>query len=206
MHGGEYYIGLKPENFFAASGEEFTLNTVAITPDETLLAGQNYEVQVKRIWWESVRRAGNGGRLYWESEQKEEVVQDFQVQSGFEPTELSFPIEKIGYYKVEANGSDSRGNVIRSEDYFYAIGSGYAAWLREDDDYVELAPNAERYQPGDTARILVKSPYESVKALVTVEREGVIERWVQLIEGSADTIDIPIKSEYIPNVCISASC
>ncbi|MDY0094503.1 MAG: Ig-like domain-containing protein [Candidatus Vecturithrix sp.] len=202
VHGGEYYIGLKPENFFAASGEEFTLNTVAITPDETLLAGQNYQVQVKRIWWESVRRAGNGGRLYWESEQKEEVVQDFQVQSGFEPTELTFPIEKIGYYKVEANGSDSRGNVIRSEDYFYAIGSGYAAWLREDDDYVELTPNAERYQPGDTARILVKSPYESVRALVTIEREGVIERWVQMIEGSADTIDIPIKSEYIPNVYI----
>lgn len=202
VHGGEYYIGLKPEDFFATAGEDFTLQTVAMTPDETLLAGQNYEVQVKRIWWESVRRAGNGGRLYWESEQKEVVVQEFQVQSEFEPVELTFPIEKVGYYKVEAKGADSRGNEIRSEDYFYAIGSGYAAWLREDDDYVELVPNADRYQPGDTARILVKSPYESVKALVTIEREGVIERWVQMIEGSADTIDIPIKSEYIPNVYV----
>ncbi|MBN1548262.1 MAG: Ig-like domain-containing protein, partial [Syntrophaceae bacterium] len=202
VHGGEYYIGLKTKSFFASTDEDFFMSTIAITPEEELLAGQEYQVQLKRIWWESVRRAGNGGRLYWESEQKEEIVQEFQVQSAFEPVELSLPIEKVGYYKVEANGKDARGNEIRSEDYFYAIGSGYAAWMRQDDDYVELIPSGKEYQPGDTAKILVKSPYETVKALVTVEREGVIDRWVEIIEGSADTIDIPIKPEYIPNVYI----
>ncbi len=202
VHGGEYYIGLKPESFFASTAENFSVSTVAVTPDEKLLPGPEYALKIKRVWWESVRKAGNGGRLYWESEQKEEVVQEFQVLSKAEPVELSFPIEKVGYYKVEATGTDERGNEIRSEDYFYAVGSGYAAWMRSDDDYVELVPNTKEFKPGDTAKILVKSPYESVKALVTIEREGILERWVEVIEGSADTVEIPIKPEYIPNVYI----
>jgi uncharacterized protein YfaS (alpha-2-macroglobulin family) len=202
VHGGEYYIGLKTKSFFASTDEDFSISTLALSPDEQLLEDQEYQVMVKRIWWESVRKAGNGGRLYWETEQKEEVVQEFQVHSTKEPVELSFPVEKVGYYKIEAKGSDSRGNEIRSEDYFYTIGTGYAAWMRTDDDYVELVREKDEYQPGDVAKILVKSPYETVKALVTVEREGVIDRWVEIVEGSADTIAIPIKSEYIPNVYI----
>ena len=202
VHGGEYYIGLKPESFFASTDEDFTLSTVVVTPDEKRLAEQELQIQVKRIWWESVRRTGNGGRLYWESEKKEEVVQEFQVLSEQEPVELSFSIDKVGYYKVEASGTDSRGNKIVADDYFYAVGSGYAAWMRSDDDYVELVPNANELKPGDTAMVLVKSPYEKVKALVTIEREGIIDRWIETIEGSADTIEIPIKPEYIPNIYV----
>ena len=202
VHGGEYYIGLKPSGFFANTEEDFTIGTLALSPDETLFPDQEYQVQLKRVWWESVRRAGNGGRLYWETEQKEEVVQEFDVISGEEALELTLSLDKVGYYKIEASGTDSRGNKISSSDYFYAVGSGYAAWMREDDDYIEIVPNAKEYKPGDTASILVKSPYESVKALVTIEREGIIERWVETIEGSADTIEIPIEPEYIPNVYV----
>ncbi|MBD3308302.1 hypothetical protein GF339_17830, partial [candidate division KSB3 bacterium] len=133
VHGGEYYIGIKPESFFADTDDDFAIHTIALTPDETLLPDQVYQVQVKRIWWESVRRVGNGGRLYWETEQQEEVVHEFQVQSQEKPVELSFPIEKVGYYKIEASGTDARGNEIRTDDYFYATGSGYAAWMRTDD-------------------------------------------------------------------------
>ncbi|MCP4375766.1 MAG: hypothetical protein GY794_06275, partial [bacterium] len=202
VHGGEYYIGLKPAGFFANTEEEFSISTLALSPDETALPGQEYQVRLKRVWWESVRRAGNGGRLYWESEEKEEVVQEFDVTGNEDPVELSFSLDKVGYYKIEASGTDSRGNKIASADYFYAVGSGYAAWMREDDDYVEIVPDGKEYTPGDTASVLIKSPYESVKALVTIEREGIIERWVETVEGSADTIEIPIEPEYIPNVYV----
>lgn len=202
VHGGEYYIGLKPASFFASVNKDFAISTVAVNPQEQPMAGQNYTVQVKRIWWESARRAGNGGRLYWESEQKEEVAQEFQVTSAKAAQELKVSLDKVGYYKVVADGKDSRGNPIKAEDYFYAVGDGYAAWMRSDDDYVEIVADAKAYRPGDTAHILVKSPYEAATALVTVEREGVIERWVEPVNGSADTIDVPIKANYIPNVYI----
>ncbi|MCP4397096.1 MAG: hypothetical protein GY801_07345, partial [bacterium] len=105
VHGGEYYIGLKPAGFFADTEEEFSISTLALSPDETALPGQEYQVRLKRVWWESVRRAGNGGRLYWESEEKEEVVQEFDVTGGPEEVELSFSLDKVGYYKIEASGT-----------------------------------------------------------------------------------------------------
>ena len=50
---------------------------------------------------------------------------------------------------------------------------------------------------------MVKSPYKEVDALVTIEREGILDKkWVHL-QGTADKIVLPIKKEYLPNVFVS---
>ena len=56
---------------------------------------------------------------------------------------------------------------------FYAIGAGYTAWERYDHNRIDLVPEQETYKPGDTARLMIKSPWEQATALLTVEREGI---------------------------------
>ena len=46
--------------------------------------------------------------------------------------------------------------------------------------------------------------FADATALVTVEREGVIESWVSYISGKNPTIEVPVKSSYAPNVYVSA--
>jgi hypothetical protein len=49
----------------------------------------------------------------------------------------------------------------------------------------------------------VKSPYERAKALVSIERESILEARVLDIEGTASHIEIPVLPEHIPNIFVS---
>ena len=44
---------------------------------------------------------------------------------------------------------------------------------RFDHNRIDLVPEKTTYKPGDTARIMIKSPWEQATALVTTEREGI---------------------------------
>src|SRR6185369_4920797 len=46
-------------------------------------------------------------------------------------------------------------------------------------------------------------PFRQATALVTVEREGVIDSFVQPLSGSAPVIKVPLKGNYAPNVFVS---
>ena len=47
-------------------------------------------------------------------------------------------------------------------------------------------------------------PFREATALVTVEREGVMEAWVQKLSGKNPVLEVPIKGNYAPNVYVSA--
>lgn len=72
-----------------------------------------------------------------------------------------------------------------------------------DDDRIDVIPESKHYEPGQTARLQVRMPFRSATALVTVEREGVIESFVQSLSAASPVIKLPIKNNYAPNVFVS---
>ena len=86
---------------------------------------------------------------------------------------------------------------------FYALGDGYTAWARFDHNRIELVPERRTYKPGDTARIMIQSPWEQATALVTTEREGVRSHRQFALTSTQQSISIPITDEDIPNVFVS---
>lgn len=203
VHRGEYYIGLKPSTTFLKKGKELKVNIIAVNPDGKIIPEKKILIKLIKREWHSVRKAGVGGRFRWLSEKKDREITVKQVQTKNEPVQISFVPEKSGFYFIKAEGDDSHKNKITTTTYFYVTGRDYVPWERQDDDFVELVADSKDYQPGDMAKILVKSPYEKAKALVTVEREFIFESRVLDIEGSSNEIEIPILSEYIPNVFVS---
>ncbi len=81
------------------------------------------------------------------------------------------------------------------EDWWFAA---------SDNDRIDLLPEQKRYEPGDTARLQLRTPFKVATALVTVEREGVLESFVRTIDRSDPMIELPIKGSYAPNVFVSA--
>ncbi len=203
VHRGDFYIGLKPATIFLEQGGAMSLDIIAVAPDGAFSPGRKLKVRLLKREWRSVREAGAGGRFRWHTEKEDVEVAARDLVSGGAPTALDFRPEKSGLYVFAAEGRDKRGNPVSTSAYFYVTGKDYVAWERRDDDTFELVPDAERYAPGEAARVLVKSPYENAKALVTIEREFIIESRVLDIRGSMSRIEIPIKPEYAPNVFVS---
>ncbi|MEJ2758666.1 MAG: alpha-2-macroglobulin family protein, partial [Anaerolineales bacterium] len=65
-----------------------------------------------------------------------------------------------------------------------------------------LIPDKENYAPGDTAEVLVQSPFSPAEGLLTVTRNGILYTENFTIEEDTTTLLIPIQEGYYPNINI----
>lgn len=88
-------------------------------------------------------------------------------------------------------------------EYAFAVEEKLSRLLSDQDERFEVKPEKALYQPEDTARLRVRMPFERAAALVTVERDGVLDQFTTALKGEGSTIDIPLKAAYAPNVFVS---
>ena len=205
VHPAEFYIGLRTPGYFFAVNKAVACSVVTITPDDKLASNQRVKLRVIQRQWHSVRKAGVGWRYSWETTVEDTPVDSTTLTSTNRASAYLFTPKKSGYYILEAQGSDARGRTTKSAIFFYVSGADYVAWERGDDDRVELIPDRKRYKPGDVATIMVQSPFEKCRALLTIERESIFESRVLELTGTAPTIQIPIKENYLPNMFVSVA-
>jgi len=198
----DFLLGLKTGKYLYVVGDTVDLKLIAVAPSGTIVSGKNVRLEVYRTEWKSIKKARLGGRYEWVSERIETRVDEQRIKSADDVVNVSVVPKEPGYYYVRALSQDQKRRSTATRIGFYVAGSGYAGWEMRDDDIIELVCDKDEYRIGDTARILVKSPYDSARCLVTMERELVIDRFVGELRGNADYLKIPIKSEYLPNIYV----
>jgi len=203
IHKANLYFGVKASGGFAEAGRPWSAEIVAVRPDGSPAGGLSGAGKLIKRQWLSTQRAGLGGRLEWISEVKDTVVSTFAFTAAAAAENRAFTPAEGGYYILSVSGKDEEGRETATSFSFYVFGGGDAWWAREDSDIIELVSEKYDYKPGETAKIMVKSPYDEAQALVTVEREGVLDRWLTTTKGGADFITVPIKEKYLPNAYIS---
>jgi hypothetical protein len=103
---------------------------------------------------------------------------------------------------LQATAADPAGRASGAFAEVWIPGS--EAWFRvTDSDRMDLLPDKRRYEPGETARFQVRMPFRQATALVTLEREGVLEARVVPLSGTNPVIEVPIKAGYAPNMYVS---
>ena len=73
-----------------------------------------------------------------------------------------------------------------------------------NDDRIDILPDKKQWEPGEQARFQVKTPFREATALITVEREGVLEAYIRKLSRGNPFVEIPVKENYAPNVFVSA--
>ena len=82
------------------------------------------------------------------------------------------------------------------------MGATDYAWRGIDGIKIDLLADRSSYQPGDTAKLLIKTPLEG-PALVTLEREKVLRSFTVDLQGSSPVIEVPLTESDDPNVFVS---
>ena len=165
--------------------------------------GVAIKVTLKQIQWNSVRRAEGNGFYTWETERKEVDAGKWDVTSDATATPLHIDLKNGGFYVLTATATDKGGRSTRTVVPFYALGAGYTAWERYDHNRIDLVPEKKTYKPGETARIMIQSPWESATALLTTEREGVRSYKRFELTSTQQTVSVPVTIKDIPNVYVS---
>ena len=83
-----------------------------------------------------------------------------------------------------------------------AGGRSGAPSRRVDLEAANLIPDAETYAAGDTAEILVDSPFASATSLLTISHNRIIELRTFEIADHAAVLEVPITDDHVPELAV----
>lgn len=203
VHPAEFYVALREPERFARAGDVIRPEILAVDPKGARVPQVAVRVELVHRTW-TLARQGSGSAYRSVTAPVDKVVARCGVTTAAAPRSCELTIPSAGYYLVHATAKDRRGNPVGAASGLYALGEGGGGGFGDSDELkVELVADKESYEVGQTARILVKSPFASADALVTVERAGVFSQRRVTLSGAMPTLDVPITEDLRPNAFVS---
>lgn len=201
---GNTLVGLKRDGW-AAQQANVKFFAAAADPSGKPLAGKTIQVKWAEKKSFSHRKRIIGGFYAYDSFDETKMLGN--ACSG--KTNEKGILECSG--KAPASGNlilvaetEEGGRVSRAHQDIW-VASGEDWWFSaENNDRIDLLPEQKRYEPGETARFQVRMPFREATALITVEREGVIDHFVRTLDSKQPVLELPVKDSYAPNVFVSA--
>lgn len=206
VHQGRFYIGARAESAVVRAGEDSRIQLIAVDWDSQPVANQPLELEVVEVRWQRIQEqdpiSGRVGTTW--------KVDEHPISSGRLVTDAAgkavfvFQPPVGGIYKITASGSDAAGNEIRTVTSTWAAGDDYIPWRAENDRVIELAPAQSDYRIGETAKVLITSPFAGeAQALVAIERGEVLHTEVLTVRSNSHLYEFEVLPEHAPNIYVS---
>lgn len=197
-------IGIKPDGW-AALRDDFKLQAVVLDLNGRPVADAQVSVDFFQRNYYSHRRRLIGG--FYAYEHNREIKRLGAACSGRTDAHgiLSCAVKAPagGNLIVQARTADAQGNGAVAHQDVWVAGADALWFDAQDNDRMDVLPEQKRYEPGATAALQVRMPFREATALVTVEREGILDTYVQTLSGSDPVVRVPVKENYAPNVYVS---
>jgi hypothetical protein len=205
VHPSSVYAAIKmSDDFFVDASKPLPFQVLAVEPGGKRRTGENVHVELLRRSWKTVTEANDEDVGHYVSKAVDERVASCDVKSDKDAASCPLSAPEAGYYIIRATVKDAKGNTSAASSAVYAIGSADAiAWAMSDVSTVELVADKKSYEAGQTAKILIKSPFKSARAVVTLERAGIYKTWQQDVTGPMPTVSVPLTEDLRPNVFVS---
>lgn len=220
-HSSAFYLGfrwLHGDETVLATNAPLSFQLVAVRADgQPWPAVVEAKSRLRRIEWKSVAMQRAGRVIGYQNEAEfhdldertvrtQPVVRTGEQWATTDSAEAaSFPaLAEPGQYLLEFTARDEAGFTAMTTVEFHITGDGHLAWHRRNGAEVELVRDKATHIAGDTATLLVKSPFDAT-ALVTVEREDVRRAFTVPLRGNTPAIQVPIGTNDSPNVFVSVA-
>lgn len=205
FHGAEVYVGVRPTEYAPSSGTEVSVELLTVDWDGSPVPERDVEVIFYEREWESERNDQYGVYYTQWTPIDTEVARTSVTTDDLGEASASFVPENGGEYLAVATVTDGDGRTHTSSTFLWVVDAQYAGWRTDPrEKSMDLVPEQTAYSVGETANILVQSPFEGpLQAWLTFERGNLIEQQVITLQGGSEVLALPIKPEYAPNVYVS---
>jgi uncharacterized protein YfaS (alpha-2-macroglobulin family) len=206
MHKSAVYPGIRSKAYVGKVGQDQTFDLVALDWDGKPIPGAKVDVQIVERKWYSVQQEDDNGQLTWKTSVEETPAAQF---SGVILDEkglgsVTFRPEKGGIYRAKVAAVDARGNPAQASAFLWVAGEDFIPWVQTNDRSFQLIADRDTYAPGDTAELLIASPFQGESyALVTIERGHVRKVEVLRLTTNSTLYHLPITADMAPNIYIS---
>ncbi|WP_019949450.1 alpha-2-macroglobulin family protein [Hymenobacter aerophilus] len=197
-------FGVKNLGELVKTRDEVSVELVALTPAGKPTSA-TARVEVIRMLWETVIER-RGGRYIYNSQKREETVlsRNVEVSGSGTNANLGFAPQYSGEYEIRVSRPGA-ATYVAQRVYAYGYGDTQSnSFEVNNEGEVTIEADQEKYEPGQTAHLLLKTPFPG-RVLVTVERDRVLDHFYVDTDEKSAKVDIPIRGGHVPNIYVTAT-
>ncbi|WP_431687435.1 alpha-2-macroglobulin family protein [Hahella sp. NBU794] len=197
------YVGLRNTQWLYKKDEPARLETLVVDQSGAPVAGAPVRIAINHREYKASRVKGPGNAYLTQNIMEWVEETQCELKSDTTAATCEFKPQKPGYYQFVATVNDTENREHSTTLYGWVTGSGSVVWDQSNDATLQIVPEQTKFKIGDTARYLIKNPFPGAKALISIERYGILDSWVQTLDSSTPVIEVPVKADYLPGFYLS---
>ncbi len=204
-HPAAFYLGVERLDRLISAGDEVRLGVIAVDREGSLFGDSVLaEWRVERKVWETVKIGVAGGGAGYRNDLRLELAAEGELRVSEKGGAVEFVPGEAGEYIVTAAARDGLNREVRTAVTLQVAGGGAGAWQLADGDRLQLVPERQTWSPGETARVLLKTPVDAT-ALVTLEQDTVVRSFVAKLRAADPVLEVPLGELEGPNVFVGVT-
>ncbi len=193
VHASKVYVGVKTGRWFVEAGKPIEVQTIAADIDGKRLEGVAITMTSVRLEWKKVKK---------EWKEVEVDKEECKVVSAKDPVTCKFLPKSGGRHKITAVVEDQEKRKNQTSISVWVPGGDQPADRNLEQETITLIPSKKTYEPGETAEVLVQSPFAPAEGVYLIVREGIVQSVPFKVEKDAVTLKIKIEEWMIPGFSV----
>lgn len=192
VHPAKFYIGIRSPKYFVERGAPILVDYIVSDIDGKVISGKDIVITAGRI--ESKYNKGK-----WLN--KKVALQTCVQKSADKPATCEFKTEFGGEYEIIAKVRDDEKRLNQSRFTRWVSGGDIRPSRNVELEKVIIIPDREKYQVGESAKLLIQSPFGKASGVMFVTRGGIINTEnFNIGESGSTSLSIPILDKHLPNL------
>lgn len=166
-----FSLGLKVDRFIK---DKNSINTEVILLDfnDKPLGDRDFTLRLYKREWHSYLSETDfttGEAKYISDIVDSKILEKKYSSNANGATEISLETDESGVYIIEVLATDDLGRLQKVKTDFFVSGDTPVSWEKTQSNVFSTILDKKSYNPGDEVFMLLKSPFQSARALVVVE-------------------------------------
>jgi uncharacterized protein YfaS (alpha-2-macroglobulin family) len=188
---------------YLPSAASIPIQTLMVDAKGNPLAGRPMTLRLLRRQWSSILQASDftNGQAKYQTVVVDEKLIERTVMSGPDAVKLNLPIDKAGVYIVQLEAADALGRLQTVSVDLFAAGANPVSWSRPPATVFNVTTDKPSYSPGDVAKLILQSPFQTGRALAIVEMPNGVNQyqWLDITNGYG-VFSLPIDRSFMPRI------
>ncbi|MCP4157604.1 MAG: hypothetical protein GY757_58375 [bacterium] len=196
-------LGLKMDRFLR-SGMTIKPQVIVVGHEGKSIAGKKFHLKLMQRQWHSYLQESDfsTGKAKYVTDVVDETIFEEDYVSDEGVKNISLPVKEAGVYVVELSARDKQGRLQKVHADLYVPGKTPVSWKKPKANVFESTADKRKYDPGETASIVLKSPFQTAHAFVIVEGPaGNTYNWMAVKNGQG-IYRLPVTGDMTPRVAV----
>jgi uncharacterized protein YfaS (alpha-2-macroglobulin family) len=199
-----FVLGVKTPRYVERPG--------AVTPEIIAVDGKGESVTglemtlrlIKRNWISTLQASDFAqGAAKYVTQVQDETVFEQKVASAKEAQKIALETKSAGVYLVQLEAYDRLKRRQQVSVDFFVGGDTPVTFARPPAQSATITTDKEKYAPGETATLVIQSPFQKARALAIVEQpNGVYDYSFVDIDNGFGRFPLTVKKEQLPKLAV----